>query len=118
MKWAAIIHTYIHSYIHTYIGLHTYIRIYIHTYTYTYLYTHTNIHIHTFIQAGFKKRKAIRNLFEIATHFGKVIRNCESLFATYSHYCIIYINVSKKGEILSKKGVRTKKCLFAIPFEK
>ena len=29
-------------------------------------------------KAGFKKRKVIRNFCEIAIHFGKVIRNCES----------------------------------------
>ena len=29
-------------------------------------------------RAGFKKRKVIRNYSEIAIHFGKVIRNCES----------------------------------------
>ena len=28
-------------------------------------------------RAGFKKRKVIRNFREIATYFGKVIRNCE-----------------------------------------
>ena len=38
---------------------------------------------------GFKKRKVIRNFCEIATHFGKVIRNHESLFAVYLHFCII-----------------------------
>ena len=42
-------------------------------------------------KVGFKKRKVIRNFCEIATYFGKVIHNCESLFATYSHFCIIYI---------------------------
>ena len=35
----------------------------------------TQIYIH---KAGFKKRKVIHNLYEIATRFGKVIRNCES----------------------------------------
>ena len=25
----------------------------------------------------------------IATHFGKVIRNCESLFVIYSHFCTL-----------------------------
>ena len=29
-------------------------------------------------RSEFKKRKVIRNFCEIATHFGKVIRNCES----------------------------------------
>ena len=30
------------------------------------------------IKAGFKKQKVIHNFCEIATQFGKVIRNCES----------------------------------------
>ena len=29
-------------------------------------------------RTGFKKRKVIRNFCEIATHYGKVIHNCES----------------------------------------
>ena len=29
-------------------------------------------------RAGFKKQKVIRNFCEIAIHFGKMIRNCES----------------------------------------
>ena len=36
-------------------------------------------------------------------NFGKVIRNCESLIATYLYFCTIYIS---------------KKCLLAITFEK
>ena len=63
--------------------------------------------------AGLKKRKVIRHFFVIhvamTTLFVKVIRKCESLFAMYSHFCIIYIKCVSKGEILSKKGVRTKK---------
>ena len=39
-------------------------------------------------RAAFKKLNVIRNFCEIATHFGKVIRNCKSLFAMYSHVCI------------------------------
>ena len=35
------------------------------------------MHIYIY-RAGFKKRKMIRNLCEIAKHFGKVIRNCVS----------------------------------------
>ena len=69
---------------------------------YIYIYMCTYIHIY---RAGIKKRKVIRNFFEIATQFGAVIRNCESLFATYSHFCIIYI----KRKILPKIMVRTKK---------
>ena len=45
-------------------------------------------------------------------HTGKIIRNCESFFTTYSHYCTMYINASKNGEILPKKGVQTKKKVF------
>ena len=46
-------------------------------YVYVYLYTHTHTHTPMY-RAGFKKRKVIRNFCEIATNFGKVIRNCES----------------------------------------
>ena len=52
----------------------------------------------------------------IATHVGKVIRICES-FVIYSHFCTLYINLPKRGEILSKKGVRNKKSLVNL-FEK
>ena len=38
---------------------------------------YTLIYIYIF-RAGFKKRKVICNFCEIAIHFGKVIRNCES----------------------------------------
>ena len=46
-----------------------------------------------------RNEKVIRNFCEIATHFGKVIRNCKSLFATYSHFYIMYIIcVLKRGK--------------------
>ena len=60
--------------------------------------------IHMYIyRAEFKKRKVIRNFCKIATLFGKVIRNCESLFATHSHFCIICIFVCKKRKFGLKK---------------
>ena len=58
------------------------------------IHAYINILIRT-LRAGFKKRKVIRHFFgrrvAIATHFGKVIRNCELLFAIYSHFCTLYI---------------------------
>ena len=51
---------------------------------YIYIYIHTH-------KAGFGKRKVTLNFCEIAPHLGEVIRNCESLLAMYSHFCIIHI---------------------------
>ena len=53
-----------------------------------YIYTYTHTHIQGWI---YKKQKVICHFCEIATYFGKAIRNCESLFVIYSHFCIIYI---------------------------
>ena len=69
-----------------------YVITYIYTYTHTHIHTHTHTHTQTYKRrAGFKKPKVIRNFCEIATHFGKVICKCESLFAKYSDFCIICI---------------------------
>ena len=86
--------TYIHkSQIYVYIIV-LHIPTHFHKLTHTHLLYRTHItHSHTY-RAGFKKR----NFCEIATHFGEVIRNCESLFATYSNFCIIYIKCAKKRE--------------------
>ena len=44
-------------------------------------------------RAGFEKQKVIYHFLVIAyvliaTHFSKVIRNCESLFAMYLHFVL------------------------------
>ena len=57
------------------------------------------------------------NRIVIVTHFSKVIRNCESLFANYSHFCTPYMKFAyKKRKFCFKRGENHKKIL-ANPFE-
>ena len=54
------------------------IYIYIYTHTRTRTRTHTHIYIRSYIQGWISENEVIRNFCEIATHFGKEIRNYES----------------------------------------
>ena len=50
-----------------------------HTYIHTYMHAYIHTYIHTYLHIGLDLRnEEVRNFCEIATHFGKVIRNCES----------------------------------------
>ena len=60
---------------------------YVCMYVCLYVYMYVCMYICMYVcRAGFKKQKVIRNFCEIATHFGKVIRSCESIFAKYSDF--------------------------------
>ena len=59
------------------------------------------------VRAGLRNEKRFAIFsprFAIANHFDKVIRNCESLFIIYSHFCSLYINLYKRGNLSLKKG--------------
>ena len=43
------------------------------------------------------------NRVAIATLLGKMIHNCESLFAIYSYFSTLFIKFVYRGEIFSKK---------------